>query len=264
MPTNHWLSFHERWARLRAPLRPNAEIVAAFKAALGDATGRVLLLGVTPELADLADELVAVDRSQPMIDHVWPGDTARRTSRRGDWLALDFEAGTFDAAIGDGSLNALPFPDGAARLFEQLRIILRPGGRFVCRVFAAPEEAEPIAGLPDAAGRGEIGNFHALKWRIAMALVRKNGAPNLAVQAIRDAFIRWFPDRAALARTTGWTREDIDTIDVYDGSAEVYCFPTRRELLAIVPDGFASVRLIEAGGYPLAERCPLLLLETLG
>ena len=36
----------------------------------------VLLLGVTPELAAIAPNLLAVDRSEMMIAKVWPGDAA--------------------------------------------------------------------------------------------------------------------------------------------------------------------------------------------
>ena len=49
--SNHWQTYHRRWSGLEAPLRPNAEIRAAIVDLVGDKTERVLLLGVTPELA---------------------------------------------------------------------------------------------------------------------------------------------------------------------------------------------------------------------
>lgn len=140
--------------------------------------------------------------------------------------------------------------------------MVRPGGFVVCRLFAAPDEMDSLDQVHDDAYRGVIGNFHALKWRVAMAVVRASGEPNIAVQTIRDNFMRVFPDRDALSRATGWARQDIDTIDVYDGSGEVYAFPTREQFLAVASHGFASVQIVEVGSYPLAERCPLLILET--
>lgn len=261
MSVNHWLSYHEKWSRLGPPLRPDKDVIAGFRQALGARVGTALLFGVTPELADIADDLTAIDRSQPMIDHIWPGDTTHRRARRGDWLNLDFADGAFDAVVGDGSLNMLRYPDCIRTALIGVARVLRPGGRFVCRLFAAPNAAEPLDQLRDAAYRSAIGNFHALKWRVAMAAVRASGDPNIAVRTIRDTFMRVFPDRQALAAATGWARADIDTIDVYDGSAEVYAFPTRAQFLGAVPSAFVPGRLIEAGVYPLAERCPLLVLE---
>jgi SAM-dependent methyltransferase len=263
MSVNHWLNYHEKWSRLRPPLRPDDDVVAAFRRALGDHVGAALLFGVTPELADIAPDVTAIDNSQPMIDFIWPGDTAHRRARLGDWFALDCPDGAFDSAIGDGVLNFPRYPDGTRALLNEIKRVLRPGGRFVCRLFAAPNEAEPLDELRDSVYRGAVGNFHALKWRIAMAAVRASGESNIAVQTIRDTFMTLFPDRAALARSTGWARADIDTIDIYDGSAEVYAFPTRAQFLNVAPAGFAPGRLVEAGRYPLAERCPLFVLETL-
>jgi hypothetical protein len=72
-----------------------------------------------------------------------------------------------------------------------------------------------------------------------------------------------FPDRDALSAATGWSREDIDTIDVYANSPDVYSFPTFAQLRETIPDVFGNVRLQACGLYPLAERCPLLVLERL-
>ncbi len=262
MSDNHWQTYHEKWSRLAPPLRPDREVVAAFRQALGPRAGKVLLLGVTPELADIGDDVTAVDRSQPMIDYIWPGDTPRRRARCGDWLSIGFADGAFDGVVGDGVLNFPRYADGTRALFAAIRRVLRPGGCFVCRLFASPEETEPLERIRDDAYRGAIGNFHALKWRVAMAAVRASGEPNIPVRSIRDTFMRLFPDRDELSRATGWTRADIDTIDVYDGSAEVYAFPTRRQFLEAARGIFAPGRLVEAGAYPLAERCPLLVLET--
>ncbi|HXX83746.1 MAG TPA: hypothetical protein VEN29_07145 [Casimicrobiaceae bacterium] len=84
---------------------------------------------------------------------------------------------------------------------------------------------------------------------------------NVAVRAIRNDVDRMFPDRAALAAATGWAAEDLETIDVYKGSGELYSFPTLEQFRAPIPAAFHRVRIVPAGEYELAERCPLLVME---
>jgi SAM-dependent methyltransferase len=264
MSASHWEEFHRRWGRVKAPLRPNREIVAAFEAAVAGHTGRVLLLGVTQELADLGRELIALDRSQGMIDNVWPGNLARRRAQLGDWLDLKFPQGHFTAVIGDGSLSTLLYPSGHRAFYAQLEHVLRAGGRFVARTFATPEQGDSLEDVVARTEAGRIANFHAFKWHLAMAIVAGSGDPNIAVTTIRDVFDNTFPDRRALAAKTGWAIEDIDTIDVYAGSPDVYSFATLSQLRAVIPPSFKRVYVEAVGSYPLAERCPFLIAELGG
>jgi SAM-dependent methyltransferase len=256
----HWSSFQRAFFRMRPPLRPDADVVAAFRALTRDCADPMLLLGVTPELADLSPNLTALDRTQAMIDAVWPGDTPNRRARVGNWLKLGLPAASFASVIGDGALT-VPWPGPATKLLREAANVLMPGGRFVCRVFASPEKPEPLEALHAAIGAGQVGSVHALKWRIAMAIARGRGEANVAVREIREQFMRWFPERDALAAERGWPREEIDTIDAYAGSDANYSFATRAQFLEIVPSEFVNPRFVEAGAYELAERCPLLVLE---
>jgi SAM-dependent methyltransferase len=258
---NHWTAYHRRWARLTAPLRPDRDVVDGFVQALTGHSDRVLLLGVTPELADIGAEVTAIDRSPTMIAHVWPGDTARRRALAGDWLELPAPGRRFTAAVGDGSLNALTWPDGQRSLYSGLTRVLEPGGRFAARLFVAPAHSESLDAVAAEARAGRIRSFHAFKWRLAMALVAAAGDPNLRVESILQAFESAFPDRARLAADTGWSREDIDTIDVYRQSGEVYSFPTEAQFRAAIPAGFSAPLFRAAGGYELAGRCPLMILD---
>lgn len=257
---DHFQRYHRSWSLLGPPLRPDADVVAAFRELSAEHEAPMLLLGITPELAELSSDLTAVDSSQPMIDHVWPGDTPKRRARLGRWLKLELPPASFASVIGDGCL-ALPYPGASARLLREVATLLQPGGRFVSRVFASPDRPEKLADVRTALARGEIGNVHALKWRIAMALQRELAASAVTVRAIRAEFLACVPDRTALAARTGWPRAEIDTIDVYASSNASYSFPTRAELLAIVPPELTRARFVEAGAYPLAERCPLFVLE---
>jgi SAM-dependent methyltransferase len=258
---SHWADFHRRWAQLTPPLRPNKDVAEGIRQAIAGHAERVLLLGVTPELAELGTEVVGVDHSEMMIANIWPGDTERRRVVKADWLALPFPKGHFSAAMGDGSLNALTYPDGHRGLYAQLSRVVRPGGRFAFRLFKTPDRCEPIAAVRAAALAGEIASFHAFKWRLAMAIVAASKNPNIRVTAIRDAFNREFPDRAGLAAASGWKATDIDTIDVYKGSSEIYSFPTFDQLRAVITDSFENPRLVAVGSYELAERCPLVVAD---
>jgi hypothetical protein len=244
---------------LTPPLRPPAEVAAEIARALGAPDGPTLLLGVTPELADIAPDLVAVDRHQAMVVHIWPGDTRARRALVGDWRTLAFAPAAFAACVGDGSFIAARYPDEYGVLLAELARVLRSRATLVLRCYMRPDGDVPVSALAECAGA--FRNFHAFKLKLGMALASDRRNPNVPVQAMLDTFNRMFPDRAALVRLTGWERRQIDTIDFYEGSATSYSFPSRREWLASIPTEFSAVQLLPSGQYELAECCPLLTMR---
>jgi SAM-dependent methyltransferase len=259
--TTHWNEYHRRWARLKPPLRPDADVVAAFAQALAGRNDRVLLLGVTQELADIGEHVTAIDRNASMIANIWPGDTNARRALCGDWLALPFEENEFTAVVGDGSLSAIQYPADYCTLLAQLTRVLKPGGVFACRLFLTPDEVESVEEVKALTLAGKIISFHTFKWQLAMAIVQEAREPNIAVAAILERFNILFPDRIALSAATGWSDIDIETIDVYKNSPDIYSFPTLAQLRETIPETFRDVHLIQAGTYPLAGRCPLIVME---
>ena len=251
-----WRHFASVYDRLDSPLRPAPGDVERIRVAIEAHDDHTLLLGVTPAIASLGQELVAVEGSRAMIDRVWPGDQPGRRAVVGDWTALPFKAGRFGAVIGDGALNSVA--NGLESLIDEISRVLREGGIAAQRVFASPDDRETLDTVRSDALAGSIGNVHALKWRIAMAIAE---APDYLVPVgdILDAFNTMFPDRSELASVTGWDRSAIDTLDAYVGAWHSLCFPTRAALRAMGTSRFATCRIVESDGYPLAERCPLVV-----
>lgn len=260
MSDGEGLEFHQRRSRLKPPLRPDAEIVSAYRAALGSHASHILLLGVTEELADIGHETTALDISRKMIAHAWPGDTATRKAIRGDWLDMPFGERRFSAAIGDGILAAIP-PPQYTTLAAQFARALLPGARIVLRLYETPERGEAVEQVREAAMGGTIRGFHAFKWRLAMALATEANSAAVPVARIHQTFESTFPDRQALSAKTGWSMEDVSEIDAYRGGALIYQFPTRAQLVAHLPASFSNVRFLPSGSYELAERCPLLVAD---
>jgi SAM-dependent methyltransferase len=227
-----------------------------MQAAISGHDDRTLLLGVTPGIASLGQDLTAVEGSRAMINRLWPGDGADRRAIVGDWTALPFEPGRFGSVIGDGALNSVA--GGLDSLVGEIARVLREGGIAAQRVFASHDDRESLATVHGDALGGRIGNVHALKWRIAMAIAE---APDYLVPVadILAAFNALFPDRHELESITGWHRSEIDTLDAYIGAWHSLCFPTRATLQELGAGRFASFGLVESEGYPLAERCPLVV-----
>jgi len=256
-----WSDFHRRWLRLKPPLRPNEEVRAAIRAALAGSLEHALLLGVTPELSDIALNTTAVDRSAMMIALAWPGNTPMRKAVNGNWLNLPCRDRLFSAVLGDGSLNCLDYPQGYRRLYEQLGRVLLPEAKLAIRCYVTPDSCETLAVVREQTMAGRRRGFHALKWRLAMAIAAERSDPNVPVWLIRDVFNREFPDRARLVQATNWSEEEISEIDDYRDAVEIFSFPTRQQLLAVVPDAFAKPRFAASGTYELADHCPLLVME---
>jgi hypothetical protein len=264
-------NLHQRWAALKPPLRPNGDVVCAVRTAIQGHDGRVLLLGVTPELADIGKTLVAVDMSENMIMVAWPGDTDTRRAMCGNWLRMPLKVPEFTAVIGDGSLSFMPLRV-YSRLFDELATLLLPDASLAIRLYETPADCEMVAQIRDDlmtgngthTGTGTGNGFHAFKWRLAMAIVARTGEASIAVARIHEVFEREFPDRAGLSAASGWSIGEIAEIDAYAGQDTVFSFPTRKEVLAALPRYFANPRFVASGSYELAERCPILCAEFTG
>lgn len=257
LATKDWHNFAGVHARLRAPLRPAPGDIENFRRSAAGDDKRVLLLGVTPELSVLGRELTAIDNSPRMLANVWPGDREGRRAILGDWTDLPFASGSFDAVIGDASLNAAP--EQVEEVLAEAKRVLCPGGKLAFRLFCSPEEPETLDFIRTDVFAGWPGNLHALKWRIAMAVAASAPRAIVPVQQILAAFDRMFPHRAELAAATGWPAEDIATLDAYVGADHSLGFWTLSIMKSRIGRHFPDLSVVPASDYPLAERCPMVV-----
>jgi hypothetical protein len=259
----HWDAYAARWQLIGPPLRPcptDIEYLAGSVARLCAHPKSVLLLGVTPEIAEMAwgagCQLVAVDKSEGMVRGVWPGDTPNRRALVADWFSLAVPEAPFDVVVGDGVFSLLAFPEGYAQFAGALGALVKPGGLLSLRLFCRPEASESVDQVIAATAAGAIGNFNIFKWRLAMALQGE------ATRGVRLADIyRTFVERtggvAALASRTGWPAAIIGSIEGYRDIEDRYSYSSEREVADCLADGFDLVETWRPG-YELGERCPHL------
>ena len=253
---SHWSKYPSIKQFLGPPLRPNEEVVEALQRRSAGHPGRALLLGVTRSYAECFTDLHAVDRNAAMIAEHWVGDSDNRRATLGDWFDIAPADGPYAAVAGDLSLNMCESLERLARLLALTYDVLADGGLFFGRYFERPAVAFTEADI-EAAARGERGlNFHAFKIMIAMHLAESRGASVPVIETF-GWFNANFPNRQALAESSGWPLEVINTIDTYDGSALVYVLPSRAEICAALPAG-TRPEFHASGTYPMADRFPIV------
>lgn len=255
--TTHWARYLEHWALLGPPLRPHAQVIERVRSLVGS-KAECLLLGSTVEYAVFGPRIIAVDASFPMLAALWRSGDPTGLGIQSDWTRMPISPGTFTHVLGDGSLNAVSSVVLPAVL-DEVKRVLQPQGTLIARVFCRPDTVETAEDIRRDVLAGRLGSFHALKWRVAMSVLRDPASSDIAVHDIRAAVIAQYPDRAELCRRTGWMRAEIDTLDVYDGSTAVYNFPTEAMIVVLLRRRFSDVEIVRCGTYELADRCPLIV-----
>ena len=227
-----------------------------------------MVLGVTPELCRLSagsrGRFTAIDKSADMIRSNWrAADYPNGSVICADWLNMPCAPASVDLVFGDGSLSVLSYPDGYLRVGGELQRLLREDGQCILRCFVRPDTAEtPKRIFEDLLG-GRIGNFHVLKWRLAMAL-QPSIQEGIAVGLVWSALNREWPDLAALAARRRWPIEEVRTIEAYLGIDTRYTFPTMAEYRQVLSEAGFAIRNVCVPPYELGERCPTLVLEPTG
>lgn len=274
-PSRHWPEIARLWHHVGSPLRPAPQDVAFLQGLLaaprpnaGPEPGplRALILGVTPELHNLAwpphTQLRAADRTPGMIEALWPG--RREAVAVAEWTALPFDPGSQDLVLCDGGLHLLSHPHGHAAWVRELHRVLaaHPAGRCVLRVFLPPDLRESADTVLDDLLHRRIPNLNVLKLRLGAAL-QPNPVDGVRLGDVWQRFQQAAPDFDALARHLGWDPDHLHVINTYRDSDTRYHFLSLREiehLFGTDPGGF-RVEEVFHPSYPLGERCPTLVLR---
>lgn len=263
-----WSEQSVRWSRVGSPTRPGSEdtqIMWRFaQPVFADGHDKqVAVMGVTPEVVHLPwpaqAHVRAFDASAEMIDRLWrPPAGLDAQVRQADWRRLPLPDGSMALMVGDGIFTAAGAESAARDVLAEARRVLVTGGMIVLRCFVRPEAAEDPQAIEQSALAGEIRHFGSLKWRLAMALVDP-ATGTVAPARVHRVFQQMFPVRERLRQVSGWTMEQIDTIDAYDGMPGNFYFPTMRQQTALL-QAHVEIAQCATGAYELAERCPVFQL----
>ncbi|QKD03365.1 class I SAM-dependent methyltransferase [Mesorhizobium loti] len=257
-----WANLFRTWDLIKAPLRPPADVVDVMKRLIDTDRAEMALLGVTPELARLGKSLVAIDANPHMIGALWIGDSATRKVVLGNWLDLPLLDNSIDAIVGDGCLSAVTSEAQRLRCLEEMARVLRPGGRAAIRLFARPAVTEPLDAIRADALGGRIKALAEIVLRAALSLPAAAPDYGLKMSAVLDAINEMFGDRKELMAAGAWEQDAFAFIDLYQGSDTICCWLNEAIHVAEAARYFADVRLVPSGTYPVADRCPILLLGS--
>jgi len=140
--------FRNVWSKLIVPVRPGPEGLALYCSQMQRLPQkRILVLGATPELVDMAlelnaDKVVSVERNPEIIAamrQLGTRDWSKVQLIAGDWLEerSDFYS-SFNCIICDGGLLFLHYPEQWKILFKLVYSYLTPGGVFIAKEWAEP------------------------------------------------------------------------------------------------------------------------------
>ena len=264
----HWPLMARYWRHIGSPLRPAKGDLEAYRRYASEvvetnATPRILLLGVTPEIYSLPwpkrRDFLAVDWTRAMIDYVWPGSS--HEVLEANWLQLPLGESSRDVALCDGGLHLLKYPFEQEALVEQLHKVISPSGRCIFRLFALPAEREDQGNVLADLFLGQIPNLNVLKLRLGMAL-QISPREGVEVRKIWSLLRGQTDDWSELAARLGWSTDHLTAVDAYRDSNSRYHFISIDQASELFCRGG---RFREVGrrysSYVLGERCPVISFE---
>ena len=269
---SYWDLLAHQFQHQQPPLRPCAEdlrivsgIIRAWCRDNPQSVTNALLLGVTPEIAGLPwpanTFLTAIEKSQAMIDVVWPGNiSGHRQVIRGEWLEVEFKDHSLDLVVGDGFLTAFAYPHQHSQFAARISQWLSPNGVLIARLFARTDRKETLEQVRADLQANRITRFDALKWRLGMALQESTGG-GVLVDDIYQAWARIEEEEPSLPERAGWPRPTVDTIKLYAGRKTRYSFPTVEEIKAAFAPHLQCVS-VTAPAYDFGAHCPIFVFRS--
>jgi len=265
MTDSNWGTDGTMWRTIPPPFVPTEEDVELVRKACpselieSSAAPRILLLGVTPMLADAAwlasSELHAVDYDQVMIATLWrPRERYHCHCAR--WQEMPFPDGFFDLVIGDCSFNALPAIADYAEVLREVARVCRPSAPLICRFFM---QSEPRLSLGEVAreAAGRFGDYSLAERRLLIPMAASEDDGSIHSTDIRDRIREQFGDVEAFLAVLGQEGEDkVRALRTFEFDQWLN-YPTRARIRAEFERYFSDIRFAFPD-YAAGPFCPIV------
>ncbi len=272
----NWQIPRDCWNDYVSPWRPSKNDLENYSRALSalDKSYRILILGATPELRDLAASFgfkpVVVDFSLPMMiemlryaknvkvdDEIWV---------KSDWLSMPIEA-NFDAVLGDLVLRMVE-ADRQEEFLSRIKKILSPQGIFVTRMHFVDESLFGLTGDEILGTSEAISNEHLSAYTIIGRILDKFSDLNKNVICRKEA-IEFMQDAVKKAKNPREKNIFLETMKFISGRIEWQLIPrkigwtanNKVQLDNLIGKFFnvADIRISE--DYPDSEFYPIYFLR---
>ncbi len=273
MQSETWDIHVELFKQMKPPMRPEAseilllkEIAATMVEVHQIPNLQVLLLGVTPEIVHLTwpigTMLTAVDRSEIMIHHFWPGDVPKvRKMVRADWFEMPFAEGAFHLIIGDGVFNFMSYPDGYLKLSQILSSLLSEDGQLCIRIFNQLDHKESPKEVLQYLHEHEHVDYFEFRFRLATSLQE---SVEEGIYVTKETLDQYLVDHgvemSSLYHKSGYTPPAIPPIPGAPSSNYRITYPTDEQYLTQVSQYFNEAKKLN-GSHNLAYRTPIFVLS---
>lgn len=247
------------------PLRPINDDLDGFSAFIEPVIQSIvrpkaLILGVTPELYHLLQpncHVSCMDHTADMIRFVWPGSGEQVF--QSNWLDLESIDELFDLILIDGGLHLLSFHEQQSALVTAITSKLRPGGRFVTRLFTPPHRRETTKNVWRAAHDGSIPSVNHLKIRLLSAL-------QISAESGVELHNVWREIEAnrelvnSLEGMPGWSEREITALEAYRDRRAKYSLIFPDQLVTLMEKAGSDLKLegLYKPDYLLGDQFPIL------
>jgi hypothetical protein len=252
---DNWPKHSTNWGKLGPPLKPANTVIDKYKELVPN--GRIMMLGVTPEIYSAFDNILAVDHNLNMITNVWLGDTDTKKAIVDDWITYETTE-KFDGIVGDIALTLMGDKDTITNFTNKSFNWLNSNGVMAQRIFHSPTVKLPYEYLVLLTTSLAPINWHAYKWLLHIYLATSTKSQRIKQSAVRDLFNQICPDRNILSQITGWHIDTINTIDFYENATQEVTVLSKDDWLDTIPVDAVDVEFVYTEGYDICNLFPIL------
>jgi SAM-dependent methyltransferase len=265
MSESVWGADSDLWQVIPEPFKPSTDDIALYRRAIPpellaeDAKPRILLLGVTPPLADLpwpaGSELHAVDYDDVMIATLWkPRPGAQCHLAR--WQDMPLPDDHFDLVIGDGSFSALASGDDYDGVLREIARVSRPSAPLIARFFIRPEPRMSLTQVAEAAPTA-LAHYRAASKRLLVLLAAANPDGTAYTPDVPGRIAAEWGDLDEYLLALNDPLDERELSKVVFGFEQRLNYPTESDIRARFAPYYHDIRF-DYPGYDAGHCCPIV------